>query len=242
MGPPDGPSGQREFEWAHVIEIELNSWDPRRLSTRFEPRQRPAVIWRPLPVALVIFIVAILAATALAAGPRALGTVISSLTPRPQPSATPVAPHASRVVHLASPSTASDAIAGTPAASAPATSSTSQPAATGTPAGQSQPQGAGRSPGDSQAGAPEVQLPPVPQRTRLPQLPPLPTPALPHLPPLPVVPPQPGSGTPPPGHGTGNGSGLPPTPGQQPITHPAPGPTRAASQGRTSPPPARGGR
>ncbi|PZR91147.1 MAG: hypothetical protein DLM67_16820, partial [Candidatus Nephthysia bennettiae] len=223
MGPPDGPSGPREFEWAHVIESELNSWDPRCLSTRFEPRQRPAAIWRPLPVALAVLIFAVLAATVLAAGPRALGTVISSLTPRPQPSATPVSPHASRVIHLASPSTASGAAsgpaAGAPAASAP--SSTSQPAPTGTPAGQGQPYGAGRSPGDSQAGAPQVQLPPVPQRTQIPKLPPLPTPALPHIP-LPVVPPQPGSGTPTPGHG----SGLPPTPGQQPLTHPAPGPTR----------------
>ena len=97
MGPPDGPSGPREFEWAHVIQSELNSWDPSCLSPQFRPRIRPraAAVWRPLPVALVVVIVAVLAATALAAGPRALSTVIGTLTTRPQPSATPVAPHAS---------------------------------------------------------------------------------------------------------------------------------------------------
>ena len=61
MGPPDGPSGPREFEWAHVIQSELNSWDPSCLSPQFRPRIRPraAAVWRPLPVALVVVIVAV---------------------------------------------------------------------------------------------------------------------------------------------------------------------------------------
>src|SRR3989442_1739209 len=116
MGPPDGPSGPREFEWAHVIQNELNSWDPSCLSPQFQPRSRPrpAGVWRPLPVALVVVIVAVLAATALAAGPRALSTVIGSLTTLPQPSAKPVPTHPSTVVHPASPGSTSGPASGAP--------------------------------------------------------------------------------------------------------------------------------
>lgn len=230
MGPPDGPSGPREFEWAHVIQTELNSWDPSCLSPHFRPRPRlrAAGVLRPLPVALLVVIMVVLAATALAAGPRTLSTVIGTLTTRPKPSATPVTPHASRVVRTGSPNSASGAASGattgTPAAS-PSASSASQPARSAAPAAQSQPEGGGSSPG-SQGAPQQVQLPTQPQQSQLPQMPPLPTPALPHLPPpplLPQAPPVQGGGVPTPGHGTG----PPPTPGL-PITHPAPGPTNGA--------------
>jgi hypothetical protein len=228
MGPPDGPSRPKEFEWAHVIQNELNSWDPSCLSPQFQPRsrQRSAAVLRPLPLALVFLIFALLAVTALAAGPRALGTVIGSLTSRPQPSATPVTPHATRIVQLASPGAASGATSGAASTTvAPSASSASRGASSGAPAGQGQPANGGGSGsgGGPTANPPQVQLPPPPQPSQLPQMP---TPAVPHLPtlpPLPQLPPVPGGGVPTPG----NGSGPPATPGP-PITHPAPGPTNAS--------------
>ena len=229
MRQPDGPSGPRELAWAPVIKSELNSWDPRRLSPRFEPRPRQVGVLRPLPVALFVLIMALLAATALAGGPRALGTVIGSLSTHSQPSPTPVTPHASRAVLPVSTRSASGAVSGaatiSPAARTPDAASAAQPARSGTPAGQGQPQGAG-----AQALPPQVQLPVGPQQTQLPQMPPLPTPAfprLPTLPPVPQMPPAPGGApTPPPTQGTGP---PPPTPGV-PIPHPVPAPTNGQSQ------------
>ena len=95
MRPPDGPSGPNESDWAQVIQIELNSWDPRLLSARFQPRrrQRAIPVLRPLPLALVTLLAVALAATVLAGGPRALSLAIVNLASgRPQPTATPVPP------------------------------------------------------------------------------------------------------------------------------------------------------
>jgi hypothetical protein len=93
MGPPDGPSRPNQSEWAQMIQTELNSWDPSCLSSSFHPRARQrgaAAVWRPIPLALAMLIVALLAATALAGGPRALTIAIGNLAGgRPQPTATP---------------------------------------------------------------------------------------------------------------------------------------------------------
>ena len=95
MRPPDGPPGPNESDWAQVIQIELNSWDPRLLSPRFQPRrrQRAIPVLRPLPLALVALVAVMLAATVLAGGPRALTMAIVHLASgRPQPTATPAPP------------------------------------------------------------------------------------------------------------------------------------------------------
>jgi hypothetical protein len=220
MGPQDGPSGSKELEWADVIQNELNSWDPSRLSTRFHPRShhRAPGVWRPLPLALAVLLVALLAATALAGGPRGLTMVIANLaTGRPQPSATPSSDHAGGGVHMASPAAASAVTPGSRGAPIPSQQNASQPASSGAPAGQGQTQGGGTgvpsSVGGSQPLPPQVQLP-VPEQSPPSNLPPLPTPALPRLPPVPVMPP--GAATPPGGVGE-----HPPTPGS-PINHPMP--------------------
>jgi hypothetical protein len=233
MGPPDGPSRPNQSEWAQMIQTELNSWDPSCLSSSFHPRIRqrgPAAVWRPVPVALAMLIVALLAATALAGGPRALTIAIGNLAGgRPQPTATPApAPHSTTGV-LSPASISGAASSATPTSVVTPTPSRrpdSQPSSSQVPAAQ---QAAGSTPassGASQGGGVQLPLPPL---TPVPHQPPLSTPPsqpqLPTPPPLPVL--QPGqTGTPsPPVHGSG-GQPTPPNP----INRPAPAPTADTSE------------
>jgi hypothetical protein len=207
MRPPDGPPGPNESDWAHVIQIELNSWDPRLLSPRFQPRrrQRAIPVLRPLPLALVTFVAVALAATVLAGGPRALSLVIVHLASgRPQPTATPAPPAPHRAGTGGAPSIfapGSGAASGGPLRTPipGQTTSGAQPANSPAPAaggGAPNQAGAPGSAGASQSPATGGQDQPPPpsqhQGLPVPNVPPdshatLPTP--PSLPPVRVMPP-----------------------------------------------------
>jgi hypothetical protein len=200
MRPPDGPPGPNESDWAHVIQIELNSWDPRLLSPRFQPRrrQRAVPVLRPLPLALVTLLVVALAAAVLAGGPRALTLAIVNLASgRPQPTATPAPPAPHRGGAGLTPSvfgpgsgSASGGPLGTPTPSQgnPSAQPANSPAAAAGGGAPNQ----GRNPGSAGMGqAPssvgQEQAPPSQhQGTPIPQLPPD-SPTLPTLPTLPPI-------------------------------------------------------
>jgi hypothetical protein len=238
MGPPDGPSRPNQSEWAQMIQTELNSWDPSCLSASFNPRPRQrgaAAVWRPLPVALAMLIVALLAATALAGGPRALTVVIGNLAGgRPQPTATPAPRSPTGVIQLSPGSISGAASPATPASVVTPTPSRqpgAQPVSSQPPAGQ---QAGGSPPVSSGASQGSGFRVPLPSQTPVPLLPPVSTPPtqpqLPTPPPLPVL--QPGqTGTPPtpPGQGVG-GHPTPPNP----VNRPAPAPTADSSSSAAS--------
>jgi len=201
MGPPDGPSRPNQSDWARMIQTELNSWDPSCLPPSFHPRSqsRPTAAWRPLPLALAVLLGVLLAATALAGGPRALGGAIETLTGsgKPQPSSPPAtrAPTGALVLQpgpaasSATPATAVQSPNPTAqaVASQPAAQQGRQAAGPGADAAAGNQAGAGSGGGLTGAQVPPQQTPA--QLLPPPSTPPI-RPRLPTPPPLPVL--QPG--------------------------------------------------
>jgi hypothetical protein len=200
MRPPDGPPGPNESDWAQVIQIELNSWDPRLLSPRFQPRrrQRAIPVLRPLPLALVALVAVTLAATVLAGGPRALTMAIVHLASgRPQPTATPAPPAPHRAgagmapsVFAPGPGSISGGPLGTPT---PAQGNPdAQPGGSAAAAGGGAPTQGG-APGSAGAGqtpaAVGQEQPPPPSQHQGAPIPNVPSDSQPTLPTLPTLPP-----------------------------------------------------
>ena len=96
MRPPDGPpAGPTESDWTQLLQGELDSWQPSRLPARFRSRRQGlhhGNVWRPLQLAAAAAFLMLVAAAALAGGPRGLTTALVRLVsghsvarPAPQP-------------------------------------------------------------------------------------------------------------------------------------------------------------